>query len=195
MREESLIFILKVLNLIAPWKNQTAAQKVGTVCTIVAMLAGFVGYIATNTPPVIKTPGMVDPVLDDVPDAKTLQDAPGVPVEASQPVGMEWTAFIPFVGCNPHQVASWRAFGNTVKDCLIQKCHLAADVIDAMQGGAFINIAVSELPAVMACLGEGISGIIQVQKAEGLTAVAGKLMAVKAGVPEEPVLRLRIKKD
>lgn len=82
-----LDLILKVLALIAPWRNQTTGQRVGTVCTLVTLLAGFVAYFATMPlPPVVNLPDVPVqyPTQDVVPNPPV--DVPDVPVEAGAPV-------------------------------------------------------------------------------------------------------------
>ncbi len=117
--------IRQIIALLIPWKNETAAQKVGTVLTIIALLASFAATFFPAVPPTpapVPSPDVIVPL--DVPAADP-GAVPGsdVPGDESASVGILGTIAAgisaPF-GCSANQVRQMRIAGTDALACLTQ---------------------------------------------------------------------------
>lgn len=150
--------IRQIMLLIFPWENKTKWQKVGTVLTIIALIASFVATLIPEVPPVVEpvpSPDVIAPI--DVPavDPGAVPGSDVVPV--LEVIGAALTAPL---GCSSAQVAGWQAFGVGVADCLVNKCGLASDVVAGMQSGAWGELLSDNLPCALVCLGSAAGDVI-----------------------------------
>mgnify|MGYP001172884409 CR=1 FL=1 len=150
--------IRQIIALLIPWKNETAAQKVGTVLTIIALLASFAATFFPAVPPTpapVPSPDVIAPL--DVPAVDPgAVPAPDV-VPVLEVIGAAITAPL---GCSSAQIAGWQAFGVGVADCLVGKCGVAADVVAGMRSGAWGEFVSDNLPCALVCLGSAVGDVI-----------------------------------
>lgn len=165
--------ITKIIALILPWKNESTAQKVGTVLTILSILIGVaLQFLPPVPPPVpgpVPSPDVIVPLdipapQNPVPDTFAVPDVqpdvPGTESVSTVILGVLGTVVTSPFGCSAAQVAGWQAFGVGVSDCLVNKCQLAADVVAGMQSGAWGELLSDNLPCALVCLGSAVGDVI-----------------------------------
>lgn len=173
--------IRQILALLAPWKNETTAQKVVTAMEVVLVVVGAVVALA---PPAWQPP-VASPDVPTVPDVPAVQpESPDVP-EVSPPVSQGW-GFSFGLGCSSAQIAKWQAFGEEVGACLARTCSLAQDTIGILQGGGWVELLTDAGACAVTCLSAGINGTLATAKGEARATYYG------TSTETAPTIRLRV---
>lgn len=193
-----ILNILKQLFvLVAPWKNETLAQRVVTVLEAIALVIGLVVALMGTPAPVVAPNSSQDvpdapsspadlpgvqapaPVPENAPDV-----APEAPAPAGGEVGMSTVSMVLGIlstgiglGCSGAQQQAWAGWGVSVTDCLLTGCHLTDQVVSGLRTGGWADIGYDSLGCLTGCIARtGLQAVVTTAIGAGGTADRGSPM-------------------